>query len=183
MCAREEGGREGGREGVCCIATCVVGGREEASPSLVLYENVDSSRRGEARALPPSLPPSLKWEGGREGGREEEVLVLSSVGCKTIIEKDKGLQAYLRGREGGREGGRVVWATEMLLDLLTKEEEGEGEGGREGGRYVLWGGGGGRGGGKEREKLKLAWSRCAIEEGEEEEGGEGEGEGGTQVDC
>ena len=161
----------------------LVGGKKLLPPLSFMKTLILAGGGRLAPSLPPSLPPSSGKEGGREGGREEEVLVLSSVGCKTIIEKDKGLQAYLRGREGGREGGRVVWATEMLLDLLTKEEEGEGEGGREGGRYVLWGGGGGRGGGKEREKLKLAWSRCAIEEGEEEEGGEGEGEGGTQVDC
>ena len=100
-------------------------------------------------------------------------MVLSSVGCERMIEKDKALQAYL----GGREGGRAVWATEMLLDFLTEEEVGT-EGGREGGRYVLWEGGGG---GKEREKLKLAWPRWARVEGGRKGGGKGEG--GTQVGC
>jgi len=132
-----------------------------------------------APSLPPSIPPSSSSStsqvlNGREGGSggegEQEVLVLSSVGCENIIVNDKALQAYFRER--GREGRKVVWATEMLLDFLTKEgwEEGR-EGGIKEGKYVLWE----EAGGKEtsKEKLKLAWPRRAVAAMQAEEKEEG----------
>jgi HSP20 family molecular chaperone IbpA len=116
----EQGGREGGREGVDLAAVMVMD-----APASRLRAR---SSRPHSLLIKVALPEE-GMEGGRERGWVEEDW---SVGAaeKELLVESRIFKGGEGGREGGKEGGRKYVQVVKLPYPIQMEEE-EGEGGRE----------------------------------------------------